>query len=253
MSAEGQRSQQERPEQERPEQRSGGPGVPAAGQSTAPVSRVSSMYIVRAEPASDPVASDPAAPGATAQAAGTGDATPAATATVPLPTGTAASPAGEPPAGQPPAGRSAKRGNRGFGVLIAVLASVLYAVLLSFAVLIVFRIVTGVATMATLANPGYWVPVIVFVAAIVATVLVANRAGWWLYIIASVLVGGVVYIGSAYVVGLIELYAWDSDLTFSRVLESPVAITAGLLARELALWTGLVVGSRARRLTALTP
>lgn len=141
-----------------------------------------------------------------------------------------------------------KHGNRGLGVVVALLAAVVFSVFLAFGVLIVFRVSTGIATMDLLANPGYWIPPIFFLVGMLVLVLVLNRAGWWAYIVGSVVVGVFVYFGSAYAVGLVELYAFRSDLTYGAVLASPVTVIAALLAREVALWSGAILGRRGRAL-----
>ncbi|MDM4761514.1 hypothetical protein QT381_00635 [Galbitalea sp. SE-J8] len=205
--------------------------------------------------AGDPAAGEPAT-GAPA-AAPTAPTMPTAP-TVPIgPAPTGADATGSPGASEAPAVVYRDRpvppkphGNRAFGVLITVLGAVLYAVLFAFAVLIVFRAITGVATMDLLANPGYWIPVGLFVVVQIASVLVLNRASWWAHIIASAVVAVVVYFGSGYLVGLVELYAWRSDLTYASVLGAPTSIVAGLLAREIALWAGAVIARRGRSVRA---
>jgi hypothetical protein len=138
------------------------------------------------------------------------------------------------------------KSNRGFGLLIALLATVLFAVLFAFAVLLIIRAVTGSATMTVLANPGYWLPVTFFLVSFALVVLIANRAGWWAYIIGSAVIGLAVYLGSTAIIVLIEFYVRGNTVDYQVALVQPNAIIAGLLAREIALWSGAIIGRRGR-------
>jgi hypothetical protein len=143
-----------------------------------------------------------------------------------------------------------KQNNRGFGVLITFVATILFAVVFALAILVIFRIITNQASLTFLANPGYWVPVIFFFVGLVIVVLVVNRGGWWAYIIGSLFVGIFAYVGSAAVVTLYAIYANSADTTIFDSLASPFAIAGAVLAREVALWAGVLIGRRGRTIKA---
>jgi hypothetical protein len=155
---------------------------------------------------------------------------------------------GVPPAStrEPPT----KRSNRPLGILVAVLATVLFAVLYAFAVLVIVRTVSGVAHMQDLANPGYWLPVLLFLLSFLVVVAVLNRAGWWAYAVGSLAVAAIVYFGSALFIGLIEQLVLGNPVTGFDALASAPLIVAAFLAREVALWAGAIIGARGRSLSA---
>jgi hypothetical protein len=140
--------------------------------------------------------------------------------------------------------------NRPIALLVSVLATVLFAVLAAFTVLIAVRTLTGVAVMSDLANPGFWVPVLLFLVANLVSVLVLNRAGWWAHVLGSALVALVVYFGTGVLVSAIEAYGLGNAVTIGAALASPVTIVCALLAREVSLWSGAILGRRGRSLTA---
>jgi hypothetical protein len=142
------------------------------------------------------------------------------------------------------------RGNRGLGVLLVVLGTVLYAVLVAFTVLIVMRVTTDQATLTDLANPGYWLPVLVFFVVFLLSVLLLNRASWPAHLVSSLVVALLVYALSGFLVAVVEVYALHNDVPVADALASPVAIVSAVLAREIALWAGVILGRRGRSLTA---
>jgi hypothetical protein len=143
-----------------------------------------------------------------------------------------------------------KQNNRGFGVLITFAATILFAVVLALAVLVIIRLETNVASLELLANPGFWVPVAFFFVGLLVVVLIVNRGGWWAYIFGSLFVGLFVYVGAAAVITLIDIYVESADTTIFTSLVSPVAIAGAILAREIALWAGALIGRRGRTIKA---
>ena len=143
-----------------------------------------------------------------------------------------------------------KHNNRGFGVLITFLATILFAVVFALAILVIFRIMTNEASLTFLANPGFWVPVIFFFVGLLLVVLIVNRSGLWAYIIGSLFVGLFAYIGSAAVVTLIAIYVDSADTTIFDSLSSPFAVAGAVLAREVSLWAGALIGRRGRKVRA---
>ncbi len=92
------------------------------------------------------------------------------------------------------------------------------------------------------ANPVFYVPAIIFVVAFVLVVLLANRASWWAYVLGSLLVGALVYFGTIGVallsVNVLDAHAQRGSRRFANYAADPFIITAGLVAREVSLWTG---------------
>jgi hypothetical protein len=224
-----------------------------SGKAVKPDTLPDDSYVVVTEPA----ASEPASSGpASSEPASSGLDEPAPTQVVePAPTEIIAPPA---PAAEPQivyvtAPVPPKRaGNRGFATLITLVATILFAVLYAFAVLIIVRIVsaTNSAALTDLANPGYWLPVLFFAVAMLLVVLVINRGGWWAHIFGSAIVALAVYLGAGAVIALIEYYIYAVPVTYLDVLGSPTIIVAGVIARELALWSGALISRRGRKVTA---
>lgn len=153
----------------------------------------------------------------------------------------------------PPPPRSL--GNRGIGSLLAVASAVVYAALLAAATTIIFAVsLRGTITLAFLTSANFYVPVLFFVVASVLVVLVVNRAGWAAHVVGSLVVGVIVYFGTIGVLllgqGVVLLTPNQAAELFSSVARNPIVITAALLAREVALWSGAVIGRRGRKLKA---
>jgi len=139
------------------------------------------------------------------------------------------------------------QGNRLFGVVVAIVVTALFGVVFAIATLIIYRARTGIATMTMLANVDFWVPVFVFGIAFLLAVLIVNRAGWWAHIISSLLIGIVVLFVAPTIIGALDVYVYDVAVTVPQLITSPLALFAALIARELALWGGVVQSSRGRR------
>lgn len=146
------------------------------------------------------------------------------------------------------------KGNRGFGALIALAATVLFAVLLVLAGGILDLISEGRFEFGFLARPLFYAPVIAFLIGFVLLVVIVNRAAWWSYILGSIFVGLFVYFGT---IGfgllstgvLLETPEGAAEL-FVRQLRSPFVIVSALLAREVAMWVGAGIAARGRRVKA---
>ncbi|CAN5228077.1 hypothetical protein BH09ACT5_BH09ACT5_18640 [soil metagenome] len=147
-----------------------------------------------------------------------------------------------------------KLGNRGVGSLIAIAAAVVFTAILAVVYALIAYANSGVLTFAFLARAEFYAPALFFVIGFVLLVLIVNRANWWAFIIGSLLVGVVVYLGS---IGLTLLGTGIVSNTpdvaagrFAEALRAPFFIVAALLAREVALWTGGIISRRGRRLRA---
>lgn len=156
------------------------------------------------------------------------------------------------------------RSNRGGGILIALLATVVFAVLYAVAAFIIIGVtsttvavaVTGFTAFAAL--PVYYLPVFFFFLAFSGLIALVNRGGWWAYVLFGFLVAAVVYcsyIGAA-MLGLVLDGRSDglSPAELSSILSTlwlnPGAIAAGLIAREVPIWAGAWIARRGRRVTA---
>lgn len=147
-----------------------------------------------------------------------------------------------------------KKGNRGLGSLFAVLAAGVYAVLLAIVFTIIWFSVGARGPLAVIFNATFFIPVLFFAAALVLVVLVLNRAGWWTYVIGSIVVALAVYFGAAGSLlllngGLLETPE-SAAAIFRSILGNPLVIAAALLAREVAIWAGVLIAYRGRKVKA---
>ena len=200
--------------------------------------------------------------------------TPAAGSTVPVDNVPVDAPAPAAPAYTAPAAQSPiyvqaptkprPRSNRGGGILIALLATVVFALLYAAAAFIIIGVtsstvaatVTGFTTFAAL--PVFYIPILFFFLAYVGLIALVNRGGWWAYVLFGFIVAVVVYfsyIGGA-LLGLVfdgtadTVGAADLSRFVSSLWLNPGAIAAGLIAREVPIWAGAWIARRGRRVTA---
>jgi hypothetical protein len=150
--------------------------------------------------------------------------------------------------------RPKPKGNRGIGVLFAFLASLVYGALYAVAYLVVQLVVAGPFSLLFVSDPSFFFAVPLFFVGMVLVVLVLNRAGWWAHIFGSVVVGLVVWFGTASLVlissGMFSMTQAQANDTFFASLWQPTTIVAALLAREVAIWTGAVIARRGRKVKA---
>jgi hypothetical protein len=143
-----------------------------------------------------------------------------------------------------------KKGNRGFGVLIAILSAVIFAALNAIAQ-VVFELVNGQPIdFSFITTTGFYAPVLMFAVGFILVVLVVNRAGWPAHVLGSIFVGLVVFFGGTGLLLLLNISQIPSNEvseTFTRTLFSPELIIAALLAREVSLWMGAAIASRGRK------
>ena len=143
-----------------------------------------------------------------------------------------------------------KQGNRGIGVVLALGATVIFTALLlavAFGLSLAFD-----SGLDFLTDPQFYFPSLFFFLGLVIVTLVLNRAGWWSHIIGSVVVGLITWFGSASLVlvaaGMFSMNQAEANETFWAALFSPILIIAGLLGREVAIWTGAILARRGRSL-----
>ncbi|TFD87746.1 hypothetical protein [Cryobacterium serini] len=156
------------------------------------------------------------------------------------------------------------RSNRGGGILIALLATVVFAVLYAIAAFVIIGLtsttmaatVDGFSTVALL--PLFYIPIIFFFLAFIGLISLVNRGGWWAYVLFGFLVAAVVYL--SYIGGALLGLMLDGSLDGISPAElnrfvgtlwlNPGAIAAGLIAREVPIWAGAWIARRGRRVTA---
>lgn len=152
------------------------------------------------------------------------------------------------------------RGNRGAGILIALLATVVYAALYALAAFVIVGVNSSAVTDATerfsefVVRPVFYVPVIFFFLTLALMIALVNRGGWWAYVLFGFLVAVVVYF--SYIGGaLLTVQAWnltpaDAATFVGRQLLNPGAIAAAVIAREVTIWAGAWIARRGRSVTA---
>lgn len=144
-----------------------------------------------------------------------------------------------------------KKGNRGIGSLLAVVSALAFGVLFAAVITLVFWVTTGRPVTNFIGVASFYVPVAAYAVGFVLLVLVLNRAKWWAYILGSIFVGLFVYFGTAGVLlllgGAIQSTPAEASADFARVLADPLVIAAGILGREVSMWTGAAIASRGRR------
>jgi len=144
------------------------------------------------------------------------------------------------------------KGNRGFGLLMAVAASVVFLVVLAVVMAIVYGSLLGTVNLGFVGQAAFYVPALFFAVGLIALVLILNRAGWWTYVIGSIVVALFVYFGTIGTLllgaGVVLQTAEVAAEQFRQGLVDPFSIASALVAREVVIWTGAIVASRGRKL-----
>ncbi|TFD80992.1 hypothetical protein [Cryobacterium fucosi] len=152
------------------------------------------------------------------------------------------------------------KGNRGAGILIALLGTAIFAAIYALVALALSGIGSGSLSDTTskftdfIVLPIFYVPAIVFFIAFALLIAIVNRGGWWAYVLFGFLVAVAVYfsyIGAA----LLSVQAWnftpDEAYRFiSQQWLNPGAIAAAVVAREVPIWAGAWIARRGRSVTA---
>jgi hypothetical protein len=145
------------------------------------------------------------------------------------------------------------KGNRVFGVLIALLSTVIFAALLAVADVVADVINRRLVDFSFITSLDFYAPVIMFAVGFILLVLVVNRAGWAAHVIGSIFVGLVVFFGGTGIILLLHINQIPSNQVaqaFSQVLFSSGLIVAALLGREVSLWLGFAIAARGRKVKA---
>jgi hypothetical protein len=144
-----------------------------------------------------------------------------------------------------------KRGNRGFGMLIALLSTAIFAGLYALIIATVRAVQTGVFEFNFFGSIAFYTPALFFFVGFAIVVLLANRASWWGYVLGSLFVGLVVYFGTVATGLLVNNVVGETPTGAARLLStaltSPFIIAAALLAREVSMWMGAAISARGRR------
>jgi hypothetical protein len=148
-----------------------------------------------------------------------------------------------------------RKSNRGVGVLLALLATVIFAALFAIAIAIIIAAKSGgQLQFGFLSNSEFYVPVLFFLVGFVIVVLIVNRARWWAHVIGSIFVALFVYFGTIgtllLINGVIAHTPSQAGTMYANALVDPLVIAATLIAREVSLWIGFAISARGRRLTA---
>ncbi|WP_243696148.1 hypothetical protein [Labedella phragmitis] len=151
-----------------------------------------------------------------------------------------------------------KKGNRGFGVLVGVLATAVFGALY-FVALLLTPLLSGTAVdyaasaMTILTSAAFFVPVIVFFLAWVLLIVVLTRAPWWGYVIGGFVVAIITYagaLGGALIQNAFEVAPSQVPSFLLAQALTPAAVLAFIVAREVPIWFGVWVGKRGRSVRA---
>ena len=146
-----------------------------------------------------------------------------------------------------------KKGNRGIGSVLAIASGIIFAAAFALVVAAIANL-SGIGrfTVTFLAQPSFYVPVLFYIIGAVLLVVIVNRAGWAAYVLGSIFVGLVVYFGTVGVLllgqGVILKTPAEAAALLALGLTNPLVIAAGLVAREVSMWTGALISRRGRRL-----
>jgi len=146
------------------------------------------------------------------------------------------------------------KGNRGFGMLVALIGTVVFAALYAAVGYALSALGNGADALDQflefLRLPIFWVPIIGMFVGFALLIVIVNRGAWWKYAVFGLLVGVFVYftyIGAALLTVNAWLYTPEQAIAFlnDRWLD-PRAIAAGVIAREVPIWFGGWLAKRGR-------
>lgn len=149
------------------------------------------------------------------------------------------------------------KGNRGFGILVGLIATAAFAVLYSIVALITAGVFTGDGAAEAFQDfavrPVFYVPIIVFFGAFALLSAIINRSGWWSWVLGAFF--GAVLVYFSYIgASLLTVGAWN--LTYDEAVAflanrwfDPLAIGAAVIAREVPIWFGAWIAQRGRKVS----
>lgn len=153
-----------------------------------------------------------------------------------------------------------RKGARGVGVAVVLLATLVFALLHAaafFAVGYLFdRQFDAAETLQSLwLLPSYLLPVVVFFVGYLILSLIANRAGWWAHVLGGFVVALLTY--AAHIAGayMESEGGWGSfaavpgidAASLGQLLLAPLSVLAFVIAREVPIWVGGIQSRRGRR------
>ncbi|KQX07953.1 MULTISPECIES: hypothetical protein [unclassified Leifsonia] len=149
------------------------------------------------------------------------------------------------------------KGNRGFGILVGLIATAAFAILYSIVALITAGVFTGDGAADAFrdfaSRPVFYVPIIAFFGVFALLAAIINRAGWWAWVVGAFF-GAVLVYFSYIAASLLTVGAWT--LTYDEAIAflanrwfDPLAIGAAVIAREVPIWFGAWIASRGRKVT----
>lgn len=150
-----------------------------------------------------------------------------------------------------------RKGNRVAGLLITVLAALVFAAL-DLAVLSAVQVLRDGGSLpdaaaSVVTDPVLLAPTIGFVLALGLIVLLVNRASWWAYVLGGFLVAVVAYLAALGALwigdhGLARPATEQELVQFLRASALiPETLAPAVIAREVTVWAGAWIGARGRR------
>jgi hypothetical protein len=144
-----------------------------------------------------------------------------------------------------------KKGNRGFGVLIALLSTAIFAGLYAVVIATIRAVEVGVFQFNFFGSLAFYTPALFFFVGFVIVALLVNRAAWGAYVVGSIFVALFVYFGTVGTGLLVNNVVGETPTAAARLLStaltSPFIIAAALLAREVSMWMGAAISARGRK------
>ncbi|KQO97392.1 CvpA family protein [Leifsonia sp. Leaf264] len=149
------------------------------------------------------------------------------------------------------------KGNRGFGILVGLIATAVFALLYSIVALITAGVFTGDGAAQAFQDfavrPVFYVPIIAFFLAFALLSAIINRSGWWSWVLGAFF--GAVLVYFSYIgASLLTVGAWN--LTYDESVAflanrwfDPLAIGAAVIAREVPIWFGAWISARGRKVS----
>jgi hypothetical protein len=138
-------------------------------------------------------------------------------------------------------------GNRVVGSLLALVGTVVFSIayaLVGAAFIALTGSKLGFGDFIT--DAIFWIPVLFFTIGFVLVVVLLNRAAWWVHVLGSLLVAVITYFGTIGMLLLVTGIAGSSP-GFAATALSPFVIAATIVAREVSIWTGLLISRRGTR------
>ncbi|MDQ1552433.1 MAG: hypothetical protein QOD50_1855 [Actinomycetota bacterium] len=145
------------------------------------------------------------------------------------------------------------KSNRVFGVLIALLSTVIFAAVSALASVAEEVVNQKPVAFGFISTLDFWAPVILFAIGFVVLVLIVNRAGWAAYVLGSLVVALVVYFGTggAYLaLHAAQIPSNEVPQHFTKELFRVATLVTAVLAREVSLWMGFAIAARGRKVRA---